>query len=417
MTTLNLSIINLRINDETARASGQTYINKQPDFQREYDAWDDKLKTRFVETMLLRRAMNPIWTILNPEDNSEEILDGMHRITTALDFLNNKFKLNEKHMTCQKFFKYHNKYFSDLEPDCQQKIRNYNFTFNHLDSTFHTDINKRRDMYEILNRSSKTLNEYEFNKVLYNPFYKIISEYKNIFNKFLNKNDKRGEIETEIIALLVLSNELPKSWSSINNIIDNFLNKTIGQTEEDVNIFLKNKSNEIKEQLNLISKIIIKLKHENIFSENKKIFNKYFLPYKFIICRLCFKLKNISVINRHFTDIINDIKTEILDIDIQEKLSCKSRNAMFQKKLFSLIDSIIEKHYDITDSDNNRFFYKKMISKKLKEQNNKCNICNCNLLDIPYEGDHIIPWSKKGKTNYSNLQILCKECHNKKSLG
>jgi len=63
MTSLNLSIINIRINKETADATQQTYINKHPDFQREYEAWDDKLKTRFVETMLLGRAMNPIWTI------------------------------------------------------------------------------------------------------------------------------------------------------------------------------------------------------------------------------------------------------------------------------------------------------------------------------------------------------------------
>jgi 5-methylcytosine-specific restriction endonuclease McrA len=32
-----------------------------------------------------------------------------------------------------------------------------------------------------------------------------------------------------------------------------------------------------------------------------------------------------------------------------------------------------------------------------------------------YEGDHIIPWAKGGKTNYDNLQVLCKDCHYKKS--
>ena len=106
MTTLNLSMINVRINKETAFAMNQTYINKQPDFQREYEAWDDKLKTRFVETMLIGRAMNPIWTILNSEENTEEILDGMHRITTATDFLNDKFKLNDKYLTDERFKKY-----------------------------------------------------------------------------------------------------------------------------------------------------------------------------------------------------------------------------------------------------------------------------------------------------------------------
>ena len=97
MSSIPLSIINLRTNKEIAISTNQIYINKNPDFQREYEAWDDKLKTRFIETILIGRAMNPIWTISNPDDNSEEILDGMHRLTTALDYLNNKFMLNSKY--------------------------------------------------------------------------------------------------------------------------------------------------------------------------------------------------------------------------------------------------------------------------------------------------------------------------------
>ena len=77
MTTENisLSIINLRTNKENAFAVNQVFLNKSPSFQRTYEAWDDKLKTRLIETILLGRAMNPIWTILNNDNHSEEILD------------------------------------------------------------------------------------------------------------------------------------------------------------------------------------------------------------------------------------------------------------------------------------------------------------------------------------------------------
>ena len=414
MTTLSLSIINVRIDRERALAMGQIYINKNPDFQRNYDAWDDKLKTRFVETMLLGRAMNPIWTILNPEDNSEEILDGMHRITTATDFLNNEFKLNSKYLSDDNAGK--KGYFKDLNFDDQQKIRNYNFIFNNLDSSYRTDINKRREMYEVLNRSSKTLNEFEFNKVLYNPFYDIISEYKDDFNNFFNKVDRRGEIEMEIISFICLSDDLnKKSWCSMNSLMNDYLKNTIGETEETITNFLENNVEEIKNKLNFILKIINKLTEKNIFSKNKKRFNKYFYPYKFVICRLCFKLKNISIFNRHIHDIIDDINKNILTVDIQADLDCKSRNAVFQKKLIYKIDTIIDEHYDKNDPTNNRLFDKKTIGEKLIQQENKCNICECDLTNIQYEGDHIIKWCNRGKTEWSNLQVLCKSCHQRKN--
>ena len=412
---LNLSTIHLRINKESAIATNQIFINKNPDFQREYESWDDKLKTRFIETMLIGRAMNPIWTIFNPDENSEEILDGMHRITTAIDFLNNIFKLNSKFLTNDKFIKYDKCKFKDLELGDQQKIRNYNFTFNNLDSSYRTDVNKRRDMYEILNRSSKTLNDYEFNKVLYNPFYNIISKYKESFKRFLNKKDSRGQLENEIIDFIILSDEMPSSWSSINSYKNEFLEKKVGTTEEEVNSFLTTNTEQIIDKLNFIEKILNRLLEEKLFSEDKRTFNSNFIPYKFFICRLCYKLQNISLFNRHIIDLIKTFKVKVLETeDILKIFKCKTRNAQFQKKLIQYIDEIIDKEYDKSDPLNRRIFDKKMIQNKLKEQNNKCKLCSKNLSNCKYEADHIIPWSQKGKTSFCNLQILCVQCHLKK---
>ena len=413
MSNITLSIINLRTNKENALATHQVYINKNPDFQREYEAWDDKLKTRFIETILIGRAMNPIWTIYNPEEKSEEILDGMHRITTALDFLNNKFHLLSKYFTDQsRGEKYDKKTFNDLSDDDQNRIRNYNFIFNQLDSTYRTDVNKRRDQYEILNRSSKTLNDYEFNKVLYGPFFDIISIYKNDLNVlFFNKNDKRGEIETEIIDIIVLSHELPNSWSSVNNLRDNFYETMLGETEESVNSYLDINTENIKNSLNLMKKVIETLKDNRFFSEDKKIFNKYYLPYKFIIGRLMCKFKNISEFNRYIIEILKWLKLQITSVDIQTVLECKSRNAIFQRKLIHLIDEII--HQTVITNHDKRLFHKNDIMSKLQEQGNVCNVCKES--KEKYEGDHIVPWSKGGKTTNDNLQVLCRHCHyNKK---
>lgn len=55
--------------------------------------------------------------------------------------------------------------------------------------------------------------------------------------------------------------------------------------------------------------------------------------------------------------------------------------------------------------------------KKLKEQEYHCPLCIEEGNDKTYtlsemESDHITPWSEGGKTEYDNLQMLCKR-HNR----
>jgi len=413
MTLQPLSMIHVRTNKESAIAMDLIYLNKNPDFQREYEAWDDKLKTRFIETILKNRLMNPIWTIVNPVENSEEVLDGMHRLTTALDYLNNKFKLNSKFFTDDQIgMNYDKKSFNDLSADDQHKIRNYNFMFNQLDSSYRTNTDKRRDMYEILNRSSRTLNDYEFNKVLYKKFYDIISLFKDDLNAFIRAADKRGDLQTEIIDLIVLSSELPNSWASINSLREKYYQDNLGNTDESVDKYLKDNETIIKERLTMINKIVNNLKDKSFFSKSKTEYNKYYIPYKFIISRLLYRFNtDISLFNRHIQDIIDKLNAEIIYVDIQSKLECKSRNAMFQKKLIKLIDTIIITSYE--GMKDKRLFTKLQINSKLKEQGDVCAICKKQ--KESYEGDHIIPWSKGGKTNSENLQVLCITCHSQKS--
>lgn len=54
--------------------------------------------------------------------------------------------------------------------------------------------------------------------------------------------------------------------------------------------------------------------------------------------------------------------------------------------------------------------------KLLKEQNGICTLCRTRFqLDSVMEVDHIIPKALGGKDHYSNLQLLHKHCHNKKT--
>lgn len=420
MEHVSLSIINLRSNKEIAISANQVFLNIKPEYQREYEVWDDKLKTRFIESLLLQRATNPIWTVPNVEDESEEILDGMHRITTALLFFNNKFCLNKQYLLTLNE-NYDKKYFDNLSLDDKNKVRNYNFTFNKLDSSYSykTNPDKLKDMYELLNRSSITLNDFEYNKVLLGKFYEIISSYKDKFNLLIdifNFKDKRGKMDSEIIEMLTLTYELPNTWTSVKSLCINWIYNNMGKNSESVNKYIEQNKNEIIDKLNMLYKILEDFNFYELFSKNKKERNTYYLLYKFILSRCCYNIKNYSLFNRNVKELTILFKNKILVENISEQLQCTTRNSVFQQKLIRQIDDIINTHLNETGTVRN--FTKKQILQKLTEQQEICTYCNKKInKNDKFEGDHIVPWSMGGKTEMSNLQILHEKCHQNKSTG
>jgi len=62
-----------------------------------------------------------------------------------------------------------------------------------------------------------------------------------------------------------------------------------------------------------------------------------------------------------------------------------------------------------------RTFSKSMRQKKFDEQGGNCAHCGTHCESVgKMDGDHIVPYSKGGKTEYSNLQMLCPHCNRSK---
>ena len=49
-----------------------------------------------------------------------------------------------------------------------------------------------------------------------------------------------------------------------------------------------------------------------------------------------------------------------------------------------------------------------------ERQGGKCAICGKPCAFEEMDGDHVMPWSKGGKTEPGNLQMLCRQCNLKK---
>jgi 5-methylcytosine-specific restriction endonuclease McrA len=209
--------------------------------------------------------------------------------------------------------------------------------------------------------------------------------------------------------MIVLSRALPNSWSSVNSLREKYYAEVLGTSNESVTTYIENNEDKLRDQLTMLKKIITTLKDHKLFSENQKERGSYYQHYRSIICRFMFYFNDMGMatFRRHAGEIIKPLREQVLCEDIQTQLACTSRNAEFQKKLIHRIDQIIHNTYEATASK--RLFSQQDKEGKLQEQGNKCN--HCRLEKEEYEGDHIIPWSEGGKTEYDNLQLLCRPCH------
>jgi len=427
--SINVGQLHVRQNKKNAATFRLKRIKLSPTWNRPFIEWKPNEKTLLIETVLIGRSMNPAWTVLNPEENCHEVLDGQHRLKIVLMFYNNEFKLSGKYSSYIQEKGYDGFIYDDMNSEDQESFQKYCFSFNHLSQEYWEDEEKRIEMYRMLNKNVKPANDFEMNNVIYHDINVIFGDYKSDLNsKLFKKKDSRGAIESEIWTILALSEtdskwaSHQKVWASLPKLVENYQQDVVGKTKKETDEYLKINTDAIRNKLKCFVKFIDYLDSKNFFKTNGQEGHVAssagnYVPYKCIISRLAYKFNfKTSVFYRQIDDLIPELNKQILDVvGLERILGCESRNAKYQRALVKKIDEIIDDNWDPSLPSNRRKFTKADIERKRIEQNYICNHCKRDLKNIKYEGDHIHDWAKGGKTEYSNLQILCTPCHKQKT--
>ncbi len=405
--TQTLSTIVLRIDKHNAKTTDQIWINLKPEWQRNFECWTPKQKTRLIESIICGFTINPIWLIQNPENESEDVLDGMHRLCTAISFHKNEFKLLKKALKTLDPEIYGNKSINELSVDDQTKIRKYKFHLNILDKSFN-DSEKRIYMWEILNKSSSPLNWYELNKPLLLSLYILIDPYVTQYKTLAickKKESRRGDIEMELLVLLAFAyDRILPNFSSMPNCLEQWVQVNLGSQKSQVDTNLESHKSTIEKKLKAIIRYAKAFNEEQLFDDNNQT-----LIYQIIVARTVALVPS-EQLTRTQKLLCSAFQEELISEVIENNLGFNNKNAIFQKKIHEEADKIINKI--ITEHSDARLFTIAEKKRKLAEQNQICPLCSLKIEENQaYEGDHIIPWARGGKTIYSNLQVVHKKCH------
>lgn len=130
-TTLNWTVKNLKTMYNEKHTLRMDHV-----IQRQSGQWDDdKLKkSLLIHSMLANYPIPPLYCLKEPfddKDYSYSILDGKQRLTTIFDYIDGKYALNED-TPCviidEVTYELANKYFTDLDIECQQELLRFKFT-------------------------------------------------------------------------------------------------------------------------------------------------------------------------------------------------------------------------------------------------------------------------------------------------
>lgn len=339
------------------------YNNKlvvRPEYQREF-VYNEKKRRAVIDSIFKGYPLNSIyWNKVS--DNKYEILDGQQRTISVCQFYNNVFT-------------YKDKFFSNLTDDMKAKFLDYELYVHIVEG----NTSEKLEWFRIINTKGEALTNQELLNATYTgPF---LASAKTHFSK---RNCPaiilgRGYIKGNPIRQIIL--EKVFKWITDRDDLNNhaiYMGKH--QNDEDDNDLWQ-----YYQQVMNWARMLFP--NTNGITQNQEwglLYNKY-----------KDKTYNTNTLKEELDKLILDDDVTNKNGIIEYLLSDRSEA---DKKTLSI--------RGFTDSQKIKMY---------EEQEGICPKCNKHYELSEMEADHIVTWSKGGKTELINGQMLCVSCNRHKS--
>ena len=344
-------------------------LDVRPEYQREF-VYDDKHRDAVINTVLRGFPLN-IMYFVDRKDGTYEVLDGQQRIISICRYATNS-AISAKIPAPQGG--YNDVNFPNLFDEDRESFLNYELQVYICEGT----EKEKLEWFQIINIAGEVLAKQEIRNAIYHSRW--LTDAKSAFsrrncaaNKKYGKYFKGNYIRQDFL-------EAAFRWKADA--------EGISGSDAVADFMQKHRQDENADEL---WKYV-----EDVFSWVQRIFGKYDKTMKGIEWGLLY--------NRHKDDQLDPEEVQQRESELMEDYEVQKKAGIYEyiltgeEKLLSL-----------------RTFGDDLKIAAYKKQNGHCAICGKPYSYDEMDGDHIIPWSKGGKTVADNLQMLCKTCNLKKS--
>ena len=198
-------------------------IDLAPDFQRLRGIWNAERRSRLIESIMLRIPI-PVFYVAAKEDESWLVVDGLQRMSTINDFVNDELPL--KHL--EYLASYEGNTHDDLPRHMQRRISETQLIFNVIEPGTPEDV--MFNVFLRINTGGMILNRQEIRHAMYagpvRCFLKELAESNEFLTATGGSVNPRRMADRECILRFLAFHISPPEKYETNNL-DSFLSTTI----------------------------------------------------------------------------------------------------------------------------------------------------------------------------------------------
>jgi hypothetical protein len=386
-------------------------LDLQPEYQRKYVA-TPKIASKLIESIIMDVPI-PVIYLAEEQDGTYSVIDGQQRLTSFLSFITGKYPNGDLFkLTGLKVYKELNrKLFSDLDKEFQNKIRK---------TTLHTIVIKKEsnedvkfEIFERLNTGSIKLNEDEIRNTVYRGDYiKLLAELEEneTFHKVVQKDNykKRMIYRGMILRFFAISE---KSHLNYQPSMKQFCNKELRDNRYLSTEKAKEYRTKFHDCIDLVKVVFGETAFRRYIPSNSEKEQGNWTTTR--INMALFDIQMCGFVNYSKNEILRNadyIREAMLELmtnnqDFIDSILLQTSNKEVLKKRFKIW---LEKLDEIVGSSGyEQRTYSFQVKKELFDKNPICAISGQRILAIEdSEVDHIIPFSKGGKTEIENAQLV-----------